>query len=385
MKKPIRLMIIAGEPSGDLHGSHLAQALFKADRSLEITGIGGTEMATAGVDIFFDMKEIAVVGIVEVLSHFNTILKAFSLAKGRILNNYCDAVILIDYPDFNLRLARIARRKGLPTFYYISPQVWAWRKGRIRQIARDIDKMLVILPFEKKFYDAHGVNCSFVGHPLLDETEKSTPQTVEQIKKHNKPIISLFPGSRKSETKRLLGPMIESAIILKKKFPTASFIISQASTIEGDDINVLLEKFKHEINRLSMKISVIQNSPITILENSDLAIVASGTITLQGAIANTPMVVIYRLSPLTFLIGRLLVKIKHIALANLIADKRVVPELIQGEASPENIADEAAQILSNESRKIEIKKGLAEAAKRLGGPGCSKLATGIILDFLKQT
>jgi lipid-A-disaccharide synthase len=360
-------MIVAGEASGDIYGADLAREARKLDPALHFFGIGGARMREAGVETLVDSAEMAVVGLVEVLKHFDTISAAFLKLKRILLNDPPDLLILIDYPGFNLRLAKVAKKASVKVLYYISPQIWAWRQGRVRKIARLVDHMAVILPFEAPFYEKAGVPVSFVGHPMLD--------MVNVIKDRNEAaagfgldpsrrIVGLFPGSRRNEIERLLPVIIASAALLKERFPDTQFVLPLASTLNEDDI-------APQIRAAGLEVSLARERIHDLIRDCDAVISVSGTVTLEIALVGTPMVIIYRLSPLTFQIAKRLIKIEHIGLCNIVAGKTVVKELIQDDASPANIATEIGTILTDPGYAGQIRDTLATIRTRLGGGGAS--------------
>jgi lipid-A-disaccharide synthase len=299
-------------------------------------------------------------------------------------------VIFIDYPDFNLRVARIARRVNVPVVYYISPQVWAWRPGRVKTIAKLIDKMLVIFPFEKEFYDAAGVECEFVGHPLLDDLDAmpSRPDLRLQLGLDPEgPVVGLLPGSRRQEVDRLLPAMLEAMRHLKDRLPRFQLVLAVAPSLEPGVVGSMLSASSalgggSEESRL--EVALVTGKANEVIAASDAVVVASGTATLQAAIHETPMVIVYKVSALTYLLGRLLIRTKHIGLANLVAGKRIVPELLQSQVTGRVIETEVYRLLTDSVYTEGIRKGLSQVRARLGLPGASTRAAKIILDFLKE-
>lgn len=371
---------MAGEASADLHGANLIKAIKEFNPNVNFYGIGGQRIKDTGINVLFDSSEMAVVGVMEVFSKLKTIMKAFRELKRSLKINHPDLVILIDYPDFNLHLAKFARKRGIPVLYYISPQVWAWRKRRVKKIARLVNKLLVILPFEAPFFEKKGIDVEFVGHPLIDIVK---PQFSKEkaLKKFNldkdKITIGLFPGSRKSEVSFLLPEMLKAAEILNKKIGNLQFILPVASTIN----RIQIEKSISNICK-NVTINVITDCTYDAINISRVVIVASGTATLEAAIMNSPMVILYKVSPLTYLIGKLMIKVKNIGLVNLVAQKRVVSELIQNNVTPERIAFEVLKILEDRELYSSIKNELAWVKDKLGEPGASfkaaKIATGMM-------
>jgi len=391
-------MIVAGEASGDLHGANLVRAMQNLDSSLEFYGVGGRKMKAAGVRQIADAADMAVVGLTEVFSKLGMILGVMRKLKKSLLEERPALVILIDYPDFNMPLAKAATKKGFKVFYYISPQVWAWRRGRIGQIKKYVAKMAVILPFEAEMYHQAGVDAVFVGHPLLDVVKTSYTR-MEALSKFNLKdgattentllppigkgetgkfsIVGILPGSRLSEVTRLLPEMIKTALILKEKLPAVQFVLPLADTLDQDYIAAALQPYQNELD-----IKIIQNEIYDVLAVCDAAMVASGTATLETALIGTPMIIVYKMSPFSYLMGRLFVNVSHIGMANIIAGKTVVPELIQGDANPARMAKELLAILTDEERKRQIRKDLSGIREKLGNPGAAKRAAQSALEII---
>jgi lipid-A-disaccharide synthase len=377
-KKTKTIMIVAGEASGDLHGASLVQEMLKTDPALNFYGIGGSKLEKMGVKLFANTSTMAVMGLTEVVSKLGSILKIMGMMKKSLDEYRPDLVILIDYPDFNLRLAKAAKKKGIKVFYYISPQVWAWRKNRINQIKKFVDKMAVILPFEVDTYATKGFTVNYVGHPLLDlvKPHYSKQDSRKKIRiAENKTTIALLPGSRLSEVTKLLPEMLRAAEILAQKIPDVQFVLPLADTLEEKNIS--------DISKSSpVKIKVIAGLTYDVISSADLAIVASGTATLETALLGVPMIIIYKVSPLSYLVGRLIINVKNIGLVNIIANKTIVPELIQKDANGEQIATAALAILTNEGRKLEIIRELAAIRAKLGSPGAARRAAQLAMDML---
>jgi lipid-A-disaccharide synthase len=375
-----KILIVAGETSGDLHGSHLVKAALSLDPKLHFYGVGGEHLRSMGTEVIFDSSEVAVVGIVEVFSKLRSILRAFRWLKKSLDVDKPALAILIDFPDFNLRLAQQANKRGIPVFYYISPQVWAWRKGRIKKIAKLVHKLVVILPFEVSFYRQRGIECEFVGHPLIDIVKpllsKEKAREIFRLDK-DKRTIGLLPGSRREEVQKLLPVLLKSAHLLLRDFSKLQFIMPIAPAIN---------RFKIEeyISRFNVEVRLIDEHIYDMLNICDVIITASGTATLEAAIMNTPMVIVYKVSFLSYLVGWLLVKVKNIGLVNLIAERRIVPELIQGQASPVNIFNETSKILKNPHLLSTIKGDLKKVREKLGNPGASQRAAEILYRVIHQ-
>lgn len=366
------IFIVAGEESGDMHGAALMGQLKRMIPGLYFAGMGGQRMKDEGL-FGLDSREVSVVGVVEVLGKLVKILGSMRSLKREIRTDHFDAVVLIDFPDFNLRIAKEAKRLGIPVIYYISPQVWAWRKGRLEKIARVVDKMMVVFPFEVTLYRQVGVDVEYVGHPLADTARCALTQSEARASLGVAPgekVVALLPGSRTGEVKRLLGPMVKAAAIISKRLGgKASFLLPAAASIE----DALLQR--HIKGAPSIK--VVRGDMYGALRAADAAIVASGTATLETALIGTPMVIVYRMSPVSYGIAKALVKLEHAGLPNIVAEREVVPELIQGEATPERMASEAMSMLDGDRRR-EILEGYEEIRRNLGrGGATAKVAMAV--------
>lgn len=373
-----KIMIVAGEASGDLHGGNLVRALHELDPALLFYGVGGARMKAAGVQLVADAADMAVVGLTEVVFKLGLLLKVMHRLKASLKREPPDLVILIDYPDFNLSIARAARKHGISVLYYISPQVWAWRKGRIATIRSSVDRMAVILPFEKEFYREAGMDVTFVGHPLLDEVKKKYRRK-EALRrfglKDDALTVGLLPGSRRSEVARLLPEMLQACRILEGRLSPLQFILPMAGTLDPGLVQDILRQFP-------VQVSVVRDEIYDAIALSDVSIVASGTATLETALLEIPMVVVYKVSAPSYAIGRRVIRVEHISLVNLIAGRQVVPELIQDEANPERIADEVRQLLVRVEKQRAMKAALAEIRGKLGAPGASQRTAQIAWEML---
>jgi lipid-A-disaccharide synthase len=371
------IMIVAGEASGDLHGAKLVRAMLAQDPSLFFVGIGGSRLRSAGVRIVVDAAQLAVVGITEVFAKGLSLLKGVSSAKRLLKTLAPDLLILIDFPDFNLHLAAKAKRIGIPVLYYISPQIWAWRQGRIRQIKSRVDHMAVILPFEEAFYRQHQVPATFVGHPLLDEREPVTASE-KAPQKIQAPLIGLLPGSRDKEVLRHLPVMLQCATLLCRHFKQIRFVVSRAPTVSVALFDDIMGEFSHG------EAMTVFGGPVgEIFKQSRMVIAVSGTVTLEAALTGTPTVIIYKVSPVSYWIGKRLVRVEHIGLINLIAEKRIVPELVQQEVTPENIFKHVEAMLQNPEQFEETVAELLRAAGRLGKPGASKRTAALAMKLIR--
>lgn len=378
MEQQKHLLIVAGEASGDMHAAHLAKELKALDPRLKLSGLGGPKMKEAGVELYEDLTRIAVVGFLEVLKHYREFKRAFHLILSKAEEIKPQAVILVDYPGFNLRLARELKKRNIKVFYYISPQVWAWKEDRIKLIKHVTDKMLVLFKFEEEFYAGHGLKADFVGHPLLDMMKVNSPRdTLLQSVglPLNKLTIGILPGSRPKEIETLLPIMLESAQALYQNNNKVQFLLIKAPTISAETIQ------KYTQNT-SFPIRIITNQTYDGIHACDICMVASGTATLETAILQKPMVVIYKTSFLTWALAKLFVKIPYIGLVNVVAGKKIVPECIQFDATPKKIADEIIAIYTNEIKIAEIKSELSKVKASLGKPGASHQAAQVILQSI---
>jgi lipid-A-disaccharide synthase len=372
-----KVMIIAGEASGDIHGARLVKAMQALRPGLEFFGIGGSVLRQAGVRITVDNSQLAVVGISEALSKLRILLRALKVAKGDLKRIRPDLLIVIDFPDFNLRVATMASKLGIPVMYYIGPQIWAWRAGRVKKIKKVIDHMVVIFPFEAAFYERRHVPVTFVGHPLLDAMTSMTSGEAKERRRGTGVLIGLLPGSRNEEVRRLLPTMVEVADILSEHMPGIRFAIPVASSVDRALVKTIAEGRATRFLILSDRLG-------DILDEATLVITASGTVTLEAAIAATPMIIVYKVSHFSYWLAKRLVRVEHIGLANLVAGKRVVPELIQHQASTDKIAHEALQLLRDENRLAEIRRQLGRVARRLGAPGASQRAAQVAINLLSD-
>jgi len=368
--------ILAGEASGDQHGAKLVSAMKKKHPALFFCGIGGAALRQAGVRIIVDASELTVVGITEVVAKIPGILKGMGTIKKLLKSLRPDLLILIDFPDFNLHIAAAAKKLSIPVLYYISPQIWAWRRGRVKRIGRLVDHMAVILPFEQQFYREHNVPVTFVGHPLLDDHLPAVKQTLAAGAK-DRPVIGLVPGSRDIEITRHLPVMLETADILRERLKHVSFIISHAPSVEKKQIEVIIGGQHRRSD-----VEVVSEGVEKVFAHCDVIVAASGTVTLQAAIHGTPMVIIYKVSPVSFRLGRALIRVPNIGLVNLVAGRQIVPELVQHEASSDNIASAVENMLNNTVDLNRLKQQLLALRDVLGGPGASDRVADIALGML---
>ncbi len=372
------IFIVAGEASGDMYGADLVKEMLNIYPDLCFYGIGGNKLKEAGVELIADAAKISVVGLTEVLSKLSNFFKIIKKLKDKLDALKPALVILIDFPDFNLNIvARQAKKRNIKTFYYISPQVWAWRKGRIKQIKKLVDKMAVILPFEVDLYAENNFGVNYVGHPLVDIVKVNVSKVEARRKlglSEDKTTIGLLPGSRTAEIKSLLPEMMQAAQILKKNIKNVQFILPKADTLDEAIINEIISKYDIEIK-------IIAGCTYEAISCCDLAVVTSGTATLETGLLGVPMIIVYKVSLLSYLIGRLVINVKNIGLVNIIAGKTVVPEFIQKDASGRQIAAEALAILKSE-RYEQIKKELSAISAKLGKPGAAARAAQIACEMI---
>ncbi len=373
-----KILVIAGEASGDLHGANLVRALRERDGTIAVHGVGSRNMREAGVTMLADASEISVVGATEVLTHLRAIHRVYRRLKRFLREERPDLVVLIDFPDFNILTGKAAKRLGIPVLYYISPQVWAWRKGRVRTISKLVRTIMVIFPFEKPMYERAGADVRFVGHPLADVVRSDlTPEGARArfALRENGRVIALLPGSRKKEILHLLPGMLGAAKLLAKRYPDLQFVLPVAPTLPRDFVDAFLRDSGVEVR-------TVDGQVYDVLRASHAAIVASGTATLETGLMAVPMVIVYRVSRLSYMIGRMIVKVANIGLVNIVAGRTVVPELIQGEASPENIAREITLVLDDPERSAAVRSDLLGMRALLGDSGASERAASVILEAL---
>lgn len=372
---PKCIAIIAGETSGDFHGAHLVRAMRKKDEHMFFCGIGGDRLKAEGVRLLREANELSVVGVTEVISKIPKVFSAISAIKKIFSGLRPDLIILIDFPDFNLHIAKLARNQGVPVLYYISPQIWAWRSGRVEKIRQYVDQMAVILPFEEDYYRSHNIPATYVGHPLLDYYEEQ--ETVNENDNRNSLVIGILPGSRRSEIEKNFPVMLAAATWIQEVFPEVRFLISIAPGIDQEWISQFISPYIQ-----GCRIEQVAGEVRQVFKKSSLVLAASGTVTLETAIFGVPMIIIYRVSALSYRLGEALVNVDHIGLVNIIANERIVPELIQSDANPANIAREALEILNNPQRLKSIRQKLKSVRNRLGSPGAAERTADIAFKLL---
>lgn len=378
--KSKKILLVAGEVSGDLHGSHLVEAIQRIKPEVQFLGVGGEGLKRRGMKLLYPAHSLSVVGLTEVFIKLRSILEALRRLKKSLDQERPDLVILIDFPDFNLRLAKIAHRRGIPILYYISPQVWAWRPKRIKLIARLVKKMVVLFPFEVPLYEAAGVDVEWVGHPLLDIVKPTLPKEAafQQFGLDPKRrTIGLLPGSRMHEVERLLPSLLASAHLLQKEIQDLQFIIPLAPGIPK---TILSSQMKN----IAVPVKVVEGFTYDVMNLSELLITASGTATLEGAILGKPMIIIYKVSCPSYWIGRALIQVDYIGLVNLLAEKEIAPELIQKDVNPQRIADEAFRILRDPILSRKMTESMEEVRQKLGEPGAAQRAARIVISLLHE-
>lgn len=367
----MKYYLIAGEASGDLHGSNLMKALKKRDAAAEFRYFGGDLMKAEGGHLEKHYAEMAFMGFIEVIANLNTVLRNIKAAKQDVLMFQPDVLILIDFPGFNMKIAEFAKAQGIRVFYYISPKVWAWNQKRVLKIRKFVDRMFCILPFEVDFYKSWGMEVDYVGNPILDAIEQNNPapRFREKYSLDKRPIIALLPGSRKQELDRVLPEMLNSSA----RFPDYQFVIAGAPSFSAED-------YKKYLGDRSFP--VVFNETYNLLLHASAAVVTSGTATLETALLKIPQVVVYKGNPVSIGIARLLVSIKFISLVNLVMDAGIVKELIQEDCSAKKIGDELNLILNEVSYRNQMLQNYELLAEKMGAPGASDRAAGLMFSYL---
>ena len=369
-----RILISAGEASGDIHAAAVTAAIKKIDSSAEVFGMGGDALRNAGGEVLFDIKDHGVMGFVEVLKKLPDLFKLRDDFEKVMDERKPDCLITVDYPGFNMKLAKLAHDKGIPVVSYIAPSAWAWHKSRAKKVAKIVDKVACIFPFEYDVYKEAGAYVEFVGHPLVDIVKPSMTKEEAMAfagKEEGKKLILLMPGSRLMEIEKMLPTLLEAAKIIKKQLPEVSFVMPRAGTIP---ISLLEEKI--QASRLDVKIT--EGNNYDLFSVADLALATSGTVTLEAALCGLGSVIVYKTNPVTYFIAKLLVNIPHIGLPNIVAAKSVVPELIQNDFTPAKVAQEALALLESE-RNAKMKEELAYVKERLGKPGAVGRVAELVL------
>jgi len=376
-RKPKHIMVLAGEPSGDLHGANLVREIRKKDASIRVTGIGGDRMSVAGMDLFCHIDQLSVMGITEVVGRIRIIKKVFDDFKDRVKTTSPDLLILIDYPGFNLRAAAFAKRYAIPVLYYITPKVWAWKPSRIKKIKRYVDHAALIFPFETRLFQTEKIPSTFVGHPLLDCYGDQIPDRKTKKKKDQPFTLGILPGSRESEIAALLEPMLEAALVMAEKKGGMTILVSQAGSVNEERFRAVVARH----NRTGC-FTIVKGDVLPIFQAADFLVAASGTVTLEAAIFQIPMVIVYRMSAMSYFLARIFVKLDHVGLANIIANEEVIPELLQERATPEIIARTSLDLM-NSRRLAAMEKKLLMVKTLLGGGGASRRTAAIALGMLR--
>ena len=373
------IMLVVGEASGDMHGASLVNALLKRDPNLTFFGVAGDQLQQTSFETLFTVSELTGMGLLELAGNIKNIVAAYRLLRRTLRTRRPNLLILIDFPELNLRLAKLAKNLGVPVLYYVSPQVWAWRRGRIRQIAQVVDQMAVVFPFEVELYKGHQMPVEFVGHPLLDvvRVSQEPDSTLREIGlKKEKPVIALLPGSRRKEIAYHLPVMVTAATELKR-LEQAQFFCVRASTLDRAEL-------QKELDRAGFVIPIVEAGRYNAVNAADLVWAASGTATLETALLEKPMIVVYRVSWITYWLARLLVKIKYIGIANIIAGKVIVPELVQSDLSHERLVHESQAILNDHDARRTMIANLRKLREQLGSPGAANRVAELAVSMMAR-
>ena len=372
-------MISCGEPSGDLYAGALATEILRSEPSAVITGFGGDRLRAAGASLVGDFSGLSVTGLWEVVRVLPRTYATYRRLVRDAETTRPDVLVAVDFPDFNFTLARAVRKLGVPVVYYISPQLWAWRRGRMKTMRRIADRVLVIFPFEEKFYRDAGIPVQWVGHPLLDVAQVPEPRTAFLSRlgmDPDRPVVALLPGSRRNELRAILPDLISAAVIIRSRLPRVQWMVARAPHLPDDVFE--------PVTRLGDGVAIVEDETDDVLAAADVALVASGTVTVQAALHECPMVVVYRLSALTYRLGKPFVHVETYAMANLVAGRRVVPELIQEAFTPDRVAAEALRVLTDAAHAAAVRRDLREVRGKLGTPGASRRAADAVLDVARH-
>ena len=374
----MKLMMVAGEVSGDVHGEGLIRSLRQNHADADLFGIGGKKMLREGFRPYFMLDTMQAHGFVELAGHLPRLYKTLWRMRDALEEESPDALVLIDYPGFNLKLAAYASEKGIPVIFFNSPQIWAWRKGRLDKIKRVVDKMIVLFPFEEEIYQQAGVDVSWVGHPLLDEIGQESDSAALRENcglQANLPLLAIAPGSRPSEMRKHLPTMLEALPDIEKKIGEFQCILPVAESLDFDEV-------RRKASSSSVYVAVVPEQFLESVRASDAAVIASGTASLQTGLALKPFVIVYRVSPLTYMIARLLAETKYIGMVNVLADKEIVPELLQNEFTVSSITDHAVRLLQDHDYRGTMISELKKIGLKLGEPGAYRRAAKCIEDFI---
>ena len=376
----MKIMISVGEASGDMHGASVAHALKLIRPDIEIVGMGGSAMRDAGVEIIYDIADLGVIGIVEVIKNLRRLFRLRDFLAAYMKEHRPDVLVVIDYPGFNMKLAKVAKQLGIPVVSYISPSAWAWGKGRAVEVAETVNRVAAIFPFEADVYRAAGANVTFVGHPLLDIVRPSMSREAAFSYFGASPDtcrVLLMPGSRQQEILNLLPDMLAGAEQIALQIPRCQFFLPVASTISREMLQVMVDRY-------NVNVTLTKGHVYDLMNICDLAVAASGTATLETTLMKVPTVIIYRVAPLTYFIGKFLVKIPDIGLPNIVAGRRILPELLQDQVTPEAIAAQSVQLLLNEDIRSQALADMEEVNAKLGETGAVKRVAAVILEVADQ-
>ncbi|BBB91569.1 MAG TPA: lipid-A-disaccharide synthase [Methylomusa anaerophila] len=373
-------MISVGEASGDLHGASVANALTLIEPDIKLIGMGGQAMRAAGVEIVYDIADLGIIGLVEVIKNLRKLFRLRDMLADVMDREQPDVLVVIDYPGFNTRLAKVAKQKGIPVVSYISPSAWAWGRGRAKEVAETVNKVAAIFPFEADVYKEAGADVTFVGHPLLDIVKPSMSKA-EAYRyfgaQESRPIVLLMPGSRQQEIDKLLPAMLAACLKIVEKVPDCQFFLPVASTISR-------EMLQNNIEPCQVPIVLTTDRSYDLMGIAGVAVAASGTATLEASLMGLPSIIIYKLVPLTYYLGRLMIKIPYIGLPNIIAGRKIMPELIQGDANVDNIAREAIRFLTDPAVRAAAGADLAEVKNKLGQTGAVHRVAELILEVARN-
>jgi lipid-A-disaccharide synthase len=379
--KPLKILFSAGESSGDQHAANMFLELRHMQPDIKGFGMGGAKMAQAGIDIRYDSANIAVIGVVEVVKHYPEIRRALTLMQQLVATERPDLLVCVDYKEFNFKLARYAKKLGIKVLFYVSPQIWAWRPGRVKTYGKVIDMMAVIFPFETAYYDAEKVPVRYVGHPSVDKVHAcyNKDENLDRFGlDKTKPIVGILPGSRVNEIKRMLPVMLAAAEKVQARLPSCQFILPQADSIR----DALLEEY---LRQSLLTITVIKNQPYDVIQCCDAVMTTSGTATLEIALLVVPMVIVYKLSSLTYWLGTMLVDTPFIGLPNIVLGKSIIIELIQHEATAENLSAEVLRLLTDKAYANQMRENLSQVKQQLGQGGGSKNMAHLAMEMLSVT
>jgi lipid-A-disaccharide synthase len=372
-----QVMLVVGEASGDMHGAHLVKALSGKDQTLRFFGVAGEQLQQTNFEPLFNVSQIAGMGFVELAGSLGNIWRAYRTLGRALRERKPDLLILIDFPEFNLRLAKLAKKLAIPVLYYISPQIWAWRRGRVRQIARWVNHMAVVFPFEVPLYASRGVKVSFVGHPLLDIVRFHEPREAVLARLDldpEKQTIAILPGSRRGEVAYHLPVLLDAALRLTQE-TEVQFLVVRASTVDRHELESILERFP-------LRIPIVEDKRYDAVSACDLAWTASGTVTVETALLLKPMIVVYRLSWLTYALAKMLVHVKHVGMVNIVAGEAVVPELIQADFTADAVVKETRKLFENQDLRDTMVRKLLALREKLGTPGAAYRVADIAMSMI---